>query len=129
MKITFLQLKNAQPALTKLLNQDLDVRVSLPLRRVVKAVDAELEHFDAERMKLIEKFAQKDEAGKILTKDDQAVFGDEGVYVQFRTEFEKLADVEIEMDVKPIDLSKVEGVKMSPVELNTIDPFLVADEQ
>ena len=127
MKITFLQLKNAQPALTKLLNTDLDVRVSLTLRRVVKAVDAELEHFDAERMKLIEKFATKDKAGKIVTKDDQAVFGDEGAYVQFRNEFEKLAGFEIEMDVKPIDLSKVEGVKMSPVELNTLDPFLVQE--
>jgi hypothetical protein len=127
MKITFLQLKNAQPALTKLLNTDLDVRVSLTLRRVVKAVDNELEHFDAERMRLIEKYATKDKAGKILTKDDQAVFDDEGAYVQFRNEFEKLAGFEIEMDVKPIDLSKVEGVKMSPVELNTLDPFLVQE--
>ena len=125
MKITFLQLKNAQAALTKLLNQDLDVRVSLPLRRVVKAVNAELEHFDAERLRLLEKFAQKDEAGKIVVENDQAVFGDEGAFVRFRAEFEKLASVELEMDVKPIDLTKIEGVKMSPVELDTIDAFLL----
>jgi hypothetical protein len=124
MKITFLELKNAQPALTKLLNTDLDVRVSLTLRRLVKAVNAELEHFDAERFKLLEKFAQKDADGKLVTKDDQAIFDDAGA-IQFRAEFEKLASVELEMDVKPIDLSKVEGVKMSPVELDTIDAFLI----
>jgi hypothetical protein len=124
MKITFLELKNAQPALTKLLNTDLDVRVSLTLRRLVKAVSAELEHFDAERFKLLEKFAQKDADGKLVTKDDQAIFDDAGA-IQFRAEFEKLASVELEMDVKPIDLSKVEGVKMSPVELDTIDAFLI----
>jgi hypothetical protein len=94
------------------------------LRRLVKAVNAELEHFDAERFKLLEKFAQKDADGKLVTKDDQAIFDDAGA-IQFRAEFEKLASVELEMDVKPIDLSKVEGVKMSPVELDTIDAFLI----
>lgn len=129
MNITFRQLKIAEPILRRLLNSDLETKVSLSLRRFVKAVNADLECYEAERRKLVEKFAEKDSSGKVLVDEsNNAKFQSVEAAKSFLRAGDELLDSECEVAIprfSPDVLCGLHGFeKIKPVEAACLDPFL-----
>lgn len=118
MTITLGQLKNAESALRKLLNHDLPISVSYNLRKLVKAAESELSHFEAERVKLVTKFGVKNQ------DDDGMTVAPEHLE-EFHAEMTKLFDMEIEVTTYGIDLDKLfdSDLKMTAVEMAQLEPF------
>ena len=68
--LTLGQLVAAKPALTKLLNTDLDCKISWKLRKVVSKIDSELSHHESERVRLVTKYGDKDNDGNTNVKNE-----------------------------------------------------------
>jgi len=128
MKITYKQLKAAQAALFKVLNADLELDVSLGMRRLAKRVDPEFQVYEDERKKLLTKYGQKNEKGDLIEdKDRNIVFETTEHLTQFQTDLKALEEQPIEVPEKCIDLKKLKGIKCSTFDLVALEPFLIED--
>lgn len=117
MKLSLAQIKNAEPTVAKLLTVELPIKVSYRLTRMAKAFADELKHFEDSRMKLFEKYGETQEDGsrKITAENEQ----------QFLSELSSLLNetVEFKFDHK-IHIDLLDGVKLTPIELSAIEPWL-----
>lgn len=119
MKITLGELKSAIEALNKIIAVPLSVKVSYYLSKTIKVINEELTHLEETRIKLVEKYGQKDEKGETsVTKEN---------FPKFVEEFKQLLSEEVEINIKPIKLSEVLDVKLSALDILALGTLLEDD--
>jgi hypothetical protein len=124
MEITYAKLQNASEALEYLLTTRLDISVTLPLRRLAKAVKEEMSHFEAERNILLEKYGEHNEDGSLKVNEQRNIPIQPEHVPAFTEAFTKLLEQKADVPANVIDLYKLEGIKISAVELYHLDPFI-----
>lgn len=109
---------NSQQALGKLYTQDLPIRVSYKLKKLITAVDIELKEFGEFRNKLLEKYGKK-------TGEDSYIVGpDEGP--AFTAELQELLETEVELEVPQFTLEEIADAKLSVQDLASLD-FMISE--
>ena len=114
MKITINQILLARDTLSRLAGQSLPVKQSYKLAKLVKAVNGEIGVYDGERIKLCEKYGK-------LNKDKNLYEFDGDNRGKFGVDINVLQEQEIELDIKPIDISDLE---LSAQDIISIEPFV-----
>lgn len=112
MKTTIDKILDAREALSRLAEKALPVKQSYRLAKLVKAVNDELSVYEGERIKLCEKYGTlNEEAKKYDINDTDGFYRDSAV----------LLSQEVELDVKPIDISNLE---LSAQDIINIEPLI-----
>lgn len=112
MKTTISKILDACETLSRLAEKALPVRQSYRLAKLVKAVNDELSIYDGERIKLCEKYGTLNkEAKKYDINNTDDFYRDSAV----------LLSQEVELDVKPIDISNLE---LSAQDIINIEPLI-----
>jgi len=120
MTLTLAQIKNAELSITKLLTSPLPVRISYRLSKVVKIISAELQQFEELRQQMVEKYGETDSSGMVtVTQINQQ---------QFMTEINGLLAESIEFPDVKISLDDLGDVKLSAVEVATLEPWISETE-
>lgn len=83
---------NSQNSLQKLLGVSLPVKVSYKLSKLVTKLQPELDLFNKEKDKLIEKYGEKDDKGVVSIKQDSPNMP------KFAKEIDELAEMEVSID-------------------------------
>lgn len=83
---------NSQNSLQKLLGVSLPVKVSYKLSKLVTKLQPELDLFNKEKDKLIEKYGEKDDKGVVSIKQDSPNMP------KFAKEIDELAEMEVNID-------------------------------
>lgn len=110
------QIYAAQPAIEKIVKMDIPVVEAFKWGKLIKAINEELSQFENCRKNLVNKYADKDEEGKYsLPEENKEAFNDE---------IRKLLDVEVELNTEPLDLTKLGDIKISAVEVMSLEPFI-----
>lgn len=120
MKLSNRELVNSIGVLNKLNNMELPIKLSYALSKNITKIDTELKTYNLEREKLIQKYGEKNEEGKIITKEDETIniIDLEG----WSKEIEELLECENEIDINAIDLESINAdVKITPGELTIIN--------
>jgi hypothetical protein len=117
MKTDLKAILNAKPALDKLLNSSLPISAAFKLKKLVRAINEELSHFENERISLVKKFGVEDDQGNINV--DPAKLND------FSKELDELLSVPVELSFDPISYEKLQDISMSAVEMALLDDFVV----
>lgn len=122
MKVGELLGLNAREALTKLFQAHLPMAVALKIKRLVIAVDAELNKYDQMRATLIEEYANKDDKGAII-KDEK---GNVDFTPEKKAEFFKKEAELKDMDVliQPLKISDLGEIPLSAQDLFALDKIL-----
>ena len=114
MKTTIEKILDARDTLSRLAERTLPVKQSYGLAKVVKAVNGEFAIYEGERIKLCEKYGTLDK--------DNGVYKFEGENREkFNADINVLLSQEVELDVKPIDISNLE---LSAQDIISIEPFI-----
>ena len=117
MKITIANLINSTaPVLSKMMDKELSPVTSFKLVKLVKAINSEIEIFNGERIKLLEKYGTQNEGDSNYTIPDEnrdAVNKD----------ISELLALEVEITADKINLSG-ESVKISPSDMMAIEEFV-----
>lgn len=130
-KLTYLELRSALPALQKLFQQNFtNMKILLKLRKLLSECERELQAFEDVRLKLVDRFGETtlDENGSEIKK-----VKDENMK-QFEQELQNVFSMQVELQASPITTAELEqasdGVKMelSAIDLKLLDRFIV-DEQ
>lgn len=120
MKIKNEVLVNSIGVLSKLTNMELPIKLSYALSKNITKIDRELEVYNKERQKLIEKYGEKDKEGKLKTKEDGTINILD--IDNFNKDIKEILEIETEVDIHLIDLESINAdIKITPGELMIID--------
>ncbi|MEN8079095.1 hypothetical protein ABFP60_19220 [Clostridioides difficile] len=109
-------------------NAKLPVKVAYAITKNINKINSELKAYNEEKAKLIDKYAEKDEEGKL--KADE--FGNVTLKEEHREDWDKdikeLLSIENEVDIHMIQLDDLlnSNYNISPAELAAID-FMIND--
>ncbi|MDB2125956.1 hypothetical protein [Clostridium paraputrificum] len=120
MKLSNERLVNSVGVLSKLTNLELPIKLSYAFSKNITKIDAELKAYNMEREKLLNKYGEKDEEGKLKQSEDGKVNILD--IENFNKEIAELLQCESEIDIHLIDLDKVDAkINITPGELMIID--------
>ncbi|MDU8967559.1 MAG: hypothetical protein E7H39_17170 [Clostridium sp.] len=121
MKLRNEKIVNSIHVLSKLTNMDLNIKVSYAIAKNISKIEKELEVYNKEKSKLINKYGEKDEEGKLKKNEDETVkiIDTES----WDKDIKELLEFENEIDIHKIneeDLFKC-NCNITPGELMLID--------
>lgn len=121
MKLRNEKIVNSIHVLSKLTNMDLNIKVSYAIAKNISKIEKELEVYNKEKSKLINKYGEKDEEGKLKKNEDETVkiIDTES----WDKDIKELLEIENEIDIHKIneeDLFKC-NCNITPGELMLID--------
>ena len=120
MKISNERLVNSVGVLSKLTNLELPIKLSYAFSKNITKIDVELKAYNMERGKLLNKYGEKDEEGKLkLSEKGEVNILDRE---NFNKDVAELLKCESEIDIHLIDLESIDtDIKITPGELMIID--------
>lgn len=120
MKLSNERLVNSVGVLSKLTNLELPIKLSYAFSKNITKIDAELKAYNMEREKLLNKYGEKDEEGKLkLSEKGEVNILDRE---NFNKEIAELIQCKSEIDIHLIDLESINtDIKITPGELMIID--------
>ena len=120
LKLSNERLVNSVGVLSKLTNLELPIKLSYAFSKNITKIDAELKAYNIEREKLLNKYGEKDEEGKLkLSEKGEVNILD---MENFNKEIAELLQCESEIDIHLIDLESINtDIKITPGELMIID--------
>ena len=122
MEIKLAELVNMREALDKLVLMDLPIRQSFLLSKFAKKAAVELQEFEEQRVKLVNKYGETDEITGTTSVSPTNL-------EDFRRELDDLTDVELFFDVPPVRIGDLENVKVSVADLMALEPILADEEE
>jgi hypothetical protein len=121
-KVSLKEIKQAEPALLKIIKTSLPVKVSYWISKNIKPIEAELKLIEEKRIELVKKYAI-DKDGKPIK---QGVPADK--MMDFQKDFMSLLDEVVEIEFNPIKMKDIENdVKLSSEEVLFLDKFVVIE--
>lgn len=112
MAITLRKIVKAAPVLQKLTAQELSVVQLYYAAKLIRAVNAENAVYNAGLRELIERYC--DQNGEKLTYKD-------GTGEAFNRELQKLLDIEVDLDVKPLVLTEHDNVRLTLCDMDAVE--------
>lgn len=119
---------NTINTLGKLNNAQLPIKVAYAISKNVNKIESELKAYNAEKAKLIDKYAEKDEKGELKTNEIGNVILKEEHIEDWNRDIAELLSIENEIDIHMINLDDLlnSNYNISPSELSVID-FMIND--
>ena len=118
MKILIRELIQAKPSLIKVLSADLPVKVSYRLSKGIKALNRELEDYEEKRVAILKKYSTEKEGQWEVDKDKLP---------DFTKEMTELMNIEIDINAEPVNLSLIQEIKVSALDLENLAKFINDD--
>jgi hypothetical protein len=107
----------AQESLKKLFaSEDFPVSFKWHLMKFKKAVEAELQEYEEQRIELVKKYGTNDGKDNIVVGQDRMA--------EFIPKMMELHEVEVDIHVSKIRLENLEGAKLSADDMLHLEPFV-----
>lgn len=123
MRIKLSEILDVEKPLSELLSQNLPIKLSWHLSKLVNKVGSELKEFYNTRDRLIKKYGSESEPGKgdwsISPEDNAAIDA-------FKKEIQELVELEVELyNFEPISVRDLMAtdIKISPIQLSSLSIF------
>ena len=121
MKLSNRRIVEETQIISKVSQKELPVKVSYAIAKNIGKIQSELKVYNAQKEKLIEKYAEKDEQGKVkVSEQNQLTIIPENID-SWNKDLNELLDIENEIDIHKFSFSLLEGYNISPAELMAID--------
>lgn len=118
---TLQSLINSVGVFKKIYNMDLAASLSFKVMRLSNAIDAEMQNYEKERIRLVKKYGDESEDGNISVKEENMEI--------FSKEFGELVESKVELNnVDKIDILSTD-IKLSAADLAMIKDFIITGEE
>lgn len=127
-KLSNERIVNTINVLEELSNAKLPVRVAYSIAKNINKINTELEVYNKEKAKLINKYAKKDNEGKLKTDEKGNIILIEKNIQDWNNDISELLAIENEIDIHMINLDDLlnSNYNISPSDLSVID-FMIND--
>lgn len=121
MKLSNERILRDMPRLSEISKKQLPVKVSYAIAKNIAKIEAELNVYNKEREKLLDKYAVKDEHGNISVDENNQIKIREEYITDWNRDIKELLSIENEVDIHKFSIDALEGYSMTPAELMIID--------
>lgn len=129
MKVTIREILEGQDTLQKLSHQPLPGRAAFQIGRLLKKLEEVLASYNEVRVKLIEKYAKKNEDGMFEVNDNNEYqFTAENMQA-YVSEINSVIADEVEVEARPINFKDIENLEFTAAEMTFLEPFLMFEEE
>lgn len=124
-KIKLGNLKSILDNMDKLTEVSLPIKISYNISKLVANLVSEYNIFEENRMKLIQRYAKKDDKGEVITDSNNVVEIENNNIKDFNNEINELLNIEIDIKFKKISVSELSksNVNIPPKVLCGLDMF------
>lgn len=126
-KVKLIDLLNSASILQRLTAIDFKAKTSWQIYKLIAAAEKEMNAFQDTRMKVVQKYAEKDENGEMVVKNDEYKIPDDQME-NFTNEINELLMSEVELNASPIPLEDLDAANFKPTEMIIMEPFLKIEE-
>ena len=109
------EIVSAVPALGKLANANLRLKTAYTLKKTADVLQQEVDFFEQERQKIIEKYGSVQEDGSVFIPEEHRTQADE--------EYARLLSMEVQPQFSRLRISISEDAKLSVNALSLLAPF------
>lgn len=122
MELSNIKLVNSIGVLSKLLNKELNIKVSFAIAKNIDSINRELETYNKEKQKLIDKYSIKDSNGETKVNEDNTINLSPDKVDEFSKEHGELLELINEVNIYLIDSNDLFGsdCNITPGELMII---------
>ena len=122
MKLTNRKIVNDANLLGNLTHKKLPIKVSYAIAKNISKIEKELEIYNKERQKLIDKYCLKDEEGNLIDENNQFKIAD-GNLEAWNKDMNELLDIEIDINIHKFSKDDLfnSNCNITPAELMLID--------
>ena len=119
---------NTINVLAELNNAKLPIKLAYAITKNINKINSELKAYNEEKAKLINKYGEKDEKGKLNVNENGIIPLKEEHIEDYNRDIKELLSIENEIDIHMIQLDDLlnSDYNISPSELMTID-FMIND--
>ncbi|MGY5268764.1 hypothetical protein [Paraclostridium bifermentans] len=123
MKFTNKKLLESVLALRSIGNKELPIKISFILAKNISSIEKELEIYNTEREKLIQKYAVKDENNQIIVGPNNQIQIKEDSVSDWTKDIQELENIEIEIFIHKFNVDSIlnSDLKITPAELVSIN--------
>lgn len=121
MKLTNKKIVNDSTILMEVSRKELPIKVSYALAKNIAKIEKELEIYNSERQKLLDKYCIKDENGENKIDKNNQLKIQEKYLKDWERDIKELQNIELEIDIHKFKISDLDGYNMSPSELIAIN--------
>lgn len=98
----------------------LPIKASYAIAKNIAHINSILKIYDEQRNKLLEKYAEKDDKGKVKVEKGQVTIKKDSIE-QWNKDLQELMGIENEVEIHTFPLSVLDDCKLSPAEFMAID--------
>lgn len=109
------EIVSAVPALSKLTSANLLLKTAYALKQTADILQKEVDFFEQERKKILEKYSKVQEDGTVLIPAEQRTKAEE--------EYARLLSMEVQPEFSRLQISISEDAKLSVNDLSLLAPF------
>lgn len=121
MTLTNKKIVNDSMILMEISRKELPIKVSYALAKNISKIEKELDIYNSERQKLLDKYCIKDEHGENKVDENNQLKIQEEYLKDWNQDIKELQNIELKIDIHKFKLEELNGYNMSPNELIAID--------
>lgn len=121
MKLTNKKIVTDSMILMDISRKELPIKVSYALAKNIAKIEKELEIYNSERQKLLDKYCVKAENGENKIDENNQLKIQEEYLKDWNQDIKELQNIELEIDIHKFKLEELNGYNMTPSELIAID--------
>lgn len=122
-KIILNDVVNATGTFNKIMQQSFKGSLAFKIARLARELDKEMQTFNEERQKIIQKYAKKDENGELITDENGNVTFDTDKVQEVNEEFNSLLGTELEVNADKLPMECMDSFELTPQEMLGIEMF------
>ena len=122
-KIKLNDVVNATETLNKIMQQSFKGSLAFKIARLARELDKEMQTFNTERQKIIQKYGEKDENGELKIDEKGLVKFSKTNLKEINEEFNSLLDTDLEINVDKLPIDSIDNFEITPQEMLQIEVF------
>ena len=122
-KIKLNDVVNATETFTKIMQQSFKGSLAFKIARLARELDKEMQTFNEERQKIIQKYGNKDENGELIVDENGNVKFDNANIAEINQEFSSLLETELEINADKLPMDSIDNFEITPQEMLNIEVF------
>ena len=122
-KIKLNDVVNATDTFTKIMQQSFKGSLAFKIARLARELDKEMQTFNAERQKIIDKYGEKDADGNLITGENGIVKFSPDSAADLNEEFNTLLNTELEINAEKLPMDSIDEFEITPQEMLNIEIF------
>ena len=122
--VTLNDILNSAETFREISNKSVPVKTAFRIARLIRELDKENATFDESRRKIVEKYAERDEAGGMKQTEDGNVILQQNKIAECNGEMIDLLNTTIEINAEKLHIDDLGDIELTPTQMLGLEAFI-----